>query len=126
RRHPRREARLLGRPRGVPPRRTHRRPDRAAAEPRVAPAAQPEPMSTGLQGRPVETEVPGGGMAARRAMVRWAWRLFRREWRQQLLVLALIIVAVVATVLGAGIGTNTPPPANAGFGTANHLVTLPG
>ena len=30
---------------------------------------------------------PGnGGVAARRAVVRWAWRLFRREWRQQLLV----------------------------------------
>jgi putative ABC transport system permease protein len=59
-------------------------------------------------------------------MVRWAWRLFRRDWRQQLLVLALITVAVAATVLGAGIGTSTPPPANAGFGTANYLVTLPG
>ena len=58
--------------------------------------------------------------------MRWAWRLFRREWRQQLLVLALIIVAVAATILGAAIATNTPPPANAGFGTANHLVTLPG
>ena len=28
-----------------------------------------------------------GGAAARRAVVRWAWRLFRREWRQQILVL---------------------------------------
>ena len=26
-------------------------------------------------------------------MIRWAWRLFRREWRQQLLVLALLVVA---------------------------------
>ena len=33
-------------------------------------------------------------------MVRWAWRLFRREWRQQLLILALIIVAVAATFVG--------------------------
>ena len=30
-------------------------------------------------------------MAARRAVVRWSWRLFRREWRQQLLVLVLLI-----------------------------------
>ena len=27
-----------------------------------------------------------GGVAARRAVVRWAWRMFRREWRQQILV----------------------------------------
>ena len=26
-----------------------------------------------------------GGVAARRAVVRWAGRMFRREWRQQLL-----------------------------------------
>jgi putative ABC transport system permease protein len=58
--------------------------------------------------------------------MRWAWRLFRRGWRQQLLVLALIAVAVAATILGAAIGTNTPIPADAGFGTANHSVTLPG
>ena len=57
-------------------------------------------------------------------MTRWAWRLFRREWRQQLLVLALIIVAVAATVLGAAVATNTPPPANAGFGTAQDLATF--
>jgi putative ABC transport system permease protein len=69
----------------------------------------------------------GGGKApARRAVMRWAWRLFRREWRQQLLVLVLITVAVAATVLGAAIGTNTPLPANGGFGSANTLVNLPG
>jgi putative ABC transport system permease protein len=52
--------------------------------------------------------------------------MFRREWRQQLLVLALIVVAVAATVLGAGVATNTPPPADAGFGTARDLATFPG
>jgi putative ABC transport system permease protein len=71
-------------------------------------------------------DVRSGGASARRAVMRWAWRLFRREWRQQLLVLALIIVAVAATVLGAAVATNTPPPADAGFGTANHLVTILG
>jgi len=60
-------------------------------------------------------------------VVRWAWRLFRREWRQQLLVLALLAVAVSATILGAAVATNTPSSPNAAtFGTANHLVTLPG
>ena len=57
-------------------------------------------------------------------MIRWAWRLFRREWRQQLLVLALLTVAVAATIVGAAVATNTPPPANAGFGTATDLATF--
>jgi putative ABC transport system permease protein len=59
-------------------------------------------------------------------MVRWAWRLFRREWRQQLLVLALVTVAVAATTAGAAIATNTPSSPEAAFGTASHLVSLPG
>lgn len=69
---------------------------------------------------------PNGGAPARRAVTRWAWRLFRREWRQQLLVLALITVAVAATVLGAGIATNTPPPQYAALSGARYAVTLPG
>jgi putative ABC transport system permease protein len=59
-------------------------------------------------------------------MVRWAWRLFRREWRQQLLVLALTTVAVAAALVGAAIGSQTPQSASATFGSADHLVTLPG
>jgi putative ABC transport system permease protein len=57
-------------------------------------------------------------------VTRWAWRLFRREWRQQLLVLALITLAVAATIIGAAVATNTPPPANAGFGTARDMATF--
>jgi putative ABC transport system permease protein len=84
-------------------------------------------MSTTSRQRTVDQRAGGnGGAPARRAVVRWAWRLFRREWRQQLLVLALITVAVAATILGAAVVTNTPPPANTGFGRANHLITLPG
>jgi putative ABC transport system permease protein len=67
-----------------------------------------------------------GGVPARRAIIRWAWRLFRGEWRQQLLVLALITVAVAAAVLGAGIATSAPPPPNAAFGGARDAVMLPG
>jgi putative ABC transport system permease protein len=57
-------------------------------------------------------------------MVRWAWRLFRREWRQQLLILLLIVVAVAAVVVGAAVAVNTPPPRNAGFGTAGDIATF--
>ncbi len=81
----------------------------------------------GLMERPATASVPpasSGGIPARRAMVRWAWRLFRREWRQQLLILVLIVVAVAAVVVGSAVAVNTPPPANAGFGTARALATL--
>ena len=83
-------------------------------------------MNTALRERPVEAGAANGGVPARRAVIRWSWRMFRREWRQQLLVLALIVVALGATVLGAAVATNTPPPAGAGFGTAQEMAALPG
>ncbi len=83
-------------------------------------------MSTGLRERPARAGAGNGGVPARRAVTRWAWRMFRREWRQQLLVLALIVVALAATVVGAAVATNTPPPAGAGFGTADDMATFPG
>jgi putative ABC transport system permease protein len=83
-------------------------------------------MSTAVRERPAHARSDNGGVAARRAVIRWAWRLFRREWRQQLLVLALIVVAVAATFVGAAVATDTPPPAGAGFGAARDLATFPG
>jgi len=74
--------------------------------------------------RPVQAGPDNGGVPARRAVMRWAWRMFRREWRQQLLVLALITVSVGAVVIGAAVATTTPPPANSGFGTAQDLATF--
>jgi putative ABC transport system permease protein len=74
--------------------------------------------------RPAEPGSTSGGIPARRAVIRWAWRLFRREWRQQLLVLALITVAVGAIVVGAAVAVNNPPSANSGFGTADDLATF--
>jgi putative ABC transport system permease protein len=65
-----------------------------------------------------------GGMPARRAVTHWAWRLFRREWRQQFLILALITVAVAATILGSSVAVNNPPPKDAGFGTAPYSATF--
>jgi putative ABC transport system permease protein len=82
---------------------------------RERPAAPPPAAGTG-----------NGGVPARRAVTRWAWRLFRREWRQQLLVLGLITLAVAATIIGAAVATNTPPNANAAFGTAQNMATFQG
>ena len=36
------------------------------------------------------------------------------------------MVALAATVVGAAVATNTPPPAGAGFGTAQDMATFPG
>jgi len=65
-----------------------------------------------------------GGIPARRAVIRWAWRLFRREWRQQFLILALIAIAVGATIVGSAVAMNTPPSKSSGFGTAQDSVSF--
>ncbi len=52
---------------------------------------------------------PNGGGPARRAVVRWGVRLFRREWRQQLLVVGLLAFAVAATTAGLAAATNASP-----------------
>jgi putative ABC transport system permease protein len=67
-----------------------------------------------------------GGVAARRAVIRWALRLFRREWRQQILVLALLTVAVTAAVGSVTIVHNTVPAENSEFGSANTLLKFDG
>jgi putative ABC transport system permease protein len=67
-----------------------------------------------------------GGVAARRAVVRWALRLFRREWRQQILVLALLTVAVAAAIGSITIVHNTAPANNSQFGSANILLRFDG
>ena len=82
------------------------------------------PGSTALRERPAGAGTSNGGVPARRAVIRWSWRMFRREWRQQVLVLALIVVALAATVLGAAVSVNNPPPAHAGFGTAQDMATF--
>jgi putative ABC transport system permease protein len=85
-------------------------------------------VSTALREPPDLDAGPGGGTVARRAVIRWAVRLFRREWRQQLLVLGLLTVAVAATIWGASVVTNSQLPNStyATFGTASAMATLPG
>jgi putative ABC transport system permease protein len=77
---------------------------------------------------PPDLAAGAGGIVARRAVIRWGWRLFRREWRQQLLVLGLLTVAVAVTIWGASTVTNVAlqNPNYPTFGTAAVQVTLPG
>src|SRR6202023_4170743 len=125
---PRRAAGRLGRPCGSSARRAGERPDHPAARPRIPPHAGGDPVSIALREPPDLAQGGGGGIVARRAVVRWGWRLFRREWRQQLLVLGLLTVAVAAAIWGTSAVTNVqlPKPNYATFGTAAAQVTLPG
>jgi putative ABC transport system permease protein len=66
------------------------------------------------------------GVAASRAVVRWAWRMFRREWRQQILVIALLTVAVAAAIGSVAIAYNSGAADDAEFGSANHLLRFDG
>jgi putative ABC transport system permease protein len=65
-----------------------------------------------------------GGVAARRAVVRWAGRMFRREWRQQLLVLTLLSVAVTAAIGSITLAYNSVPADNSDFGSASQVISL--
>jgi putative ABC transport system permease protein len=67
-----------------------------------------------------------GGVAARRVVIRWAGRMFRREWRRQLLVVTLLTVAVAAAVGGVTVAYNTAPADDAEFGAASSLLRFDG
>ena len=82
-------------------------------------------MTAVLEGPPRQATATGG-VPARRAVVRWAWRLFCREWQQQLLVLGMLTVAVAAMIWGVGVASGTPPPGTATYGTASAAIDLPG
>jgi putative ABC transport system permease protein len=67
-----------------------------------------------------------GGVAARRAVVRWAVRMFRREWRQQVLVLTLLTLAVAAAIGSITIAHNSLPANNGDFGSATSILMFDG
>jgi putative ABC transport system permease protein len=67
-----------------------------------------------------------GGVAARRAVIRWAGRTFRREWRQQVLVLTLLSVAVTAAIGSITVAYNAVPADNSDFGSANQMLSFDG
>jgi putative ABC transport system permease protein len=86
-------------------------------------------MSTMLRDRPVRPVLPGpasGGVPARRAVARWAWRLLRREWRQQVLVLALLTFAVATAAFSVSAAYNVASLPGPQFGSANHLLQFDG
>ena len=62
--------------------------------------------------------------SARRAVLRWAWRLFRREWRQQVLVLGLMTIAVAICVGGSAFAVNSATAGRGLFGDAGALIRL--
>lgn len=68
----------------------------------------------------------GGGVPARRALVRWSWRLLRREWRSQMLVTLLLMVAVMAAVCGGTAVYNAPEITDPKLGSAGSMLTLDG
>src|SRR5580658_2323997 len=89
-------------------------------------------MTTAVRERPSPPAQPagsrrGGGAPARRAVVRWAWRMFRREWQRQALILALLTVAVAATTIGLAVISNVAElRADPTFGTSNTMFSLSG
>jgi putative ABC transport system permease protein len=52
--------------------------------------------------------------------------MFRREWRQQLLVVTLLTVAVAAAIGSITIAYNTVPADNGDFGSANRVLSFDG
>src|SRR5215217_914950 len=77
---------------------------------------------TTLAGRPTLS----GRLAARRALVQWASRLFRREWRQQTLVVTLLTVAVAVAVGSITIVHNVGYGGDPEFGSAHQLIRFDG
>ena len=63
-------------------------------------------------------------LAARRAVIRWSWRMFRREWRQQLLVLSLLTLTVAGSIFGSVAARSLAPDQDRDFGTATHMLVL--
>jgi putative ABC transport system permease protein len=57
-------------------------------------------------------------------MVRWALRLFRREWRQQLLMVALLGFAVAIAVGAVSTAYNVVPRRDAVFGAADQRLVF--
>jgi putative ABC transport system permease protein len=64
--------------------------------------------------------------SGRRPLLRWALRLVRREWRQQLLVLALLTITVGGAVAGSAVAVAAASDSTGQYGDAQALVRLDG
>jgi putative ABC transport system permease protein len=65
-------------------------------------------------------------MTAMRVVTRWARRLLRREWRQQILVLALLAMTVGAAAFGVSAAYNVASLPGPQFGSAEYLLQVTG
>ena len=83
---------------------------------------RPEPMTTAVDTAGFRHRA--GGAPARRAMVRWAWRMFRREWRRQALILALLLWRWRPRRWGWRV-SNAAVQTRPHFGTANTIISCP-
>jgi putative ABC transport system permease protein len=83
-------------------------------------------MTTTLTQPPLARPLEGATGAGRRAIRRWAWRLLRREWRPQVLVLALLVVAVAATTVGLGLIVNVQSSDQGQLGLAQTRIDITG
>jgi putative ABC transport system permease protein len=83
-------------------------------------------MSVMRQDRPDRPGSASGGTAGRRVVTRWAMRLLRREWRQQILVLALLALTVAAAAFGVAAAYNVASWPSPQFGSASYLLQFAG
>jgi putative ABC transport system permease protein len=79
-----------------------------------------------LPGRQVLPGSVSGGTAGRRVVARWARRLLRREWRQQILVVALLVLTVGTAVFGVAAAYNVASLPGPQFGSASYLLQFSG
>src|ERR1700731_2236060 len=83
-------------------------------------------MTIMLREPPAPSRLADGGLAARRMLARWAWRLLRREWRQQLLVVALLALTVAGATFSVATAFNVAALPGPQFGSANYLLQFAG
>ncbi len=83
-------------------------------------------MSVTRQDRPVLPGSTSGSAAGRRVVTRWARRLLRREWRQQILVMTLLALTVAAAAFGVAAAYNVAARPNPQFGSASYLLQFGG
>jgi putative ABC transport system permease protein len=83
-------------------------------------------MTIMLREPPAPSRLADGGLAARRMLARWAWRLLRREWRQQLLVVALLALTVAGATFSVATAFNVASLPGPQFGSANYLLQFAG